>query len=185
VKKTVCTPSLARGAALRLARDLLRPLALAGMLAARAAWAAEPPDREGLTCTVAALALAEGLRLEITFANQTATPMALPPGPHLVLYRDAAATEAMEVTARIDRVQRTPLPVPAQGRVSGLFGMTREQTDALLCNAGQPAAAGLYFYQFSRRPVFRCLLREYPLASLPMKADCPRGDPLAAGKPAK
>ena len=161
------------------------PLALAGALLASAAWAVEPPDREGLTCTVARQTFADGLRLEVTFANQTGEPMALPPGPHLVLYRDAAATDAMEATARIDRIQRTPLPVPAHGRTTGLFGTSQRQTEELLCNGGKPAAAGLYFYEFSRRPTFRCLLREVPLASLPMKADCPRGDPLSAGKPAK
>lgn len=157
-------------------------LLLAGAMLASVAWAAEPPDREGLTCTVARQTFAEGLRLEVTFANQTGEPMALPPGPHLVLYRDAAATDAMEVTARVDRIQRTPLPVPAQGHATGLFGMTPRQTEDLLCNGGKPAAAALYFYEFSRRPTFRCLLREYPLASLPMKADCPRGDPLGASR---
>jgi hypothetical protein len=160
-------------------------LALATLLPAAAAHASEPPDLEGLACTVARHSLAEGLRLEVTFVNQTGVPMALPPGPHLVLYRDAAATDAMEATARVDRIQRTPLAVPAQGSATGLFGTTLRQTEELLCNGSTPAAAALYFYQYSRRPVFRCLLREYPLAALPMKADCPRGDPLAAGKPAK
>ncbi|MBL8348120.1 MAG: hypothetical protein JNN03_21985 [Rubrivivax sp.] len=140
-----------------------------------AAWGGEPPDRDGLTCTVTKQALADGLRLEVTFANQTSEPIALPPGPHLVLYRDAAATEPMEVTARIDRLQRTPLPVPAQGRVTGLYGMTPQHTEELMCNVGKPAAAGLYFYQFSRRPTFRCLLREVALANLPMKPDCAAG----------
>lgn len=155
------------------------------MLFAGTAYAAEPPDREGLTCTVARQSLADGLRLEITFANQTGEPISLPPGPHLVLYRDAAATDAMETTARVDRIQRTPLTVPPQGSATGLYGTTARQTEELLCNGGTPAAAGLYFYQYTRRPVFRCLLREYPLASLPMKADCPRGDPLAASRPSK
>lgn len=157
-------------------------LALATSLLAPATHASEPPDLEGLTCTVARHTFAEGLRVEVTFANQTGAPIALPPGPHLVLYRDAAATDAMAATVRVDRIQRTPLAVPAQGRATGLFGTTPRQTEELLCNGSTPAAAGLYFYQFSRRPVFRCLLREYPLASLPMKADCPRGDPQAAGR---
>lgn len=157
-------------------------LALATLLLATATHASEPPELEGLTCTVVRQSLAEGLRVEVTFANQTGAPIALPPGPHLVLYRDAAATDAMAATARVDRVQRSPLAVPAQGRATGLFGTTLRQTEELLCNGSTPAAAGLYFYQFSRRPAFRCLLSEYPLASLPMKADCPRGDPLAAGR---
>lgn len=168
-----------------IAAGLARPLALAGALVAGTAWASEPPDRDGLTCTVARQSLADGLRIEVTFANRTGEPIALPPGPHLVLYRDAAATDAMEATARIDRIQRTPLTVPAQSSATGLFGTSPSQTDELLCNGGAPAAAGLYFYQFSRRPTFRCLLREYPLASLPMKADCPRRDPLAAGAPSR
>lgn len=150
----------------------LAALALAAALAASAAASAEPPEREGLACTVTRQSLAEGLRLEIVFANRTAEPVSLPAGPHLVLYRDAAATDAMEVTARIDRLQRTPLVVPAQGSAAGLFGADARQTDELLCNGSTPAAAGLYFYQFSRRPSFRCLLREAPLASLPMKANC-------------
>jgi hypothetical protein len=156
-------------------RRIVPLLALAGALYAGAAGSAEPPDREGLTCTVAKQSLADGLRLEITFTNQSGEPIVLPAGPHLVLYRDTAATEALEVTARIDRLQRTPLTVPAQGRTAGLFGATPQQSRELLCHAGRPvaaAAAGLYFYPFSRRPAFRCLLRE---ASLPMQADCAAG----------
>ena len=155
----------------------LAALTLAAALVASPAAAAEPPEREGLVCTVARQSLAEGVRLEIVFANRTGEPISLPPGPHLVLYRDATATDAMEVTVRIDRLQRTPLVVPAQGSVSGLYGADARQTEELLCNGGKPAAAGLYFYQFSRRPSFRCLLRDAPLASLPMKADCPRAGP--------
>lgn len=166
---------------MKVARSIAAPT-LATLLFVPATHASEPPELEGLTCTVARQSLAEGLRVEVTFANQTGTPIALPPGPHLVLYRDAAATEAMAATVRVDRIQRTPLAVPAQGRVTGLFGTTPQQAEEFLCNGSTPAAAGLYFYQFSRRPVFRCLLRDYPLASLPMKADCPRGDPPAAGR---
>lgn len=143
------------------------------LLLAGAAFGAEPPEREGLTCTVVRHALADGLRLEVRFTNETAEPIALPPGPHLVLYRDAAATDPMETTARVDRVQRTPLQVPARGSASGLFATTPQQTEELLCNGGTPAAAGLHFFQFSRRPTFRCLLREAPLSSWPMKPDCP------------
>lgn len=150
----------------------LAALTLAAALAASAAIGAEPPEREGLACTVAKQSLAEGLRLEVVFANRTAEPVSLPPGPHLVLYRDAAALDPMEITARIDRLQRTPLVVPAQGSAVGLFGADARQTEELLCNGSKPAAAGLYFYQFSRLPTFRCLLRDAPLAALPMKADC-------------
>ena len=139
--------------------------------------AAEPPEREGLTCTLVKHTLADGLRLEVAFTNQSAQPIALPPGPHLVLYRDAAATEAMDATARADRFQRTALTVAAQGRATDLFAITAAQMHELLCNPGAPAAMGLYFYEFSRRPTFRCVLRGATPAALPMKSACPASGP--------
>lgn len=138
--------------------------------------AAEPPEREGLGCTLTRQTLDGTLRLEIRFANTQAAgsaPLTLPGAVHLVLYRDAAATDAMEATARLDRLQRTALVVPPQASATSLFVADERQAEALLCNGARPAAAGLYFYEFSRRPTFRCLLAGEALAALPMKTACP------------
>lgn len=156
---------------------LLPTLSLAPcLLFAVGARGAEPPDRPGLSCTVSSHSIGEGQRIEIVFSNATGEAVSLPPGPHLVLYRDSAANDPMETTARVDRIQRTPLQVPANGSATGLYGMDGRQADELLCNGTAPAAAALYFYQFSPRPTFRCLLREFRLASLPMKSHCTRAD---------
>jgi hypothetical protein len=154
-----------------------RAILAGATLLAAAAVAAEPPEREGLSCTLVKPTFADGLRLELAFANQTAAPIALPPGAHLVFYRDAAATEAMEATARADRIQRTPLSVPAHGRAADLFAISAAHTNELLCNPGPPAALGLYFYEFSRRPTFRCLLRQAAPVPWPMKAHCAPSSP--------
>ncbi|MBL8341821.1 MAG: hypothetical protein JNL30_10170 [Rubrivivax sp.] len=151
------------------------PRMVAALLATTAAVATEPPERPGLACAVVKQSLADALTLEVRFTNETTEPMALPPGAHLVLYQDAAATEAMEVTARADRIQRTPLALAPNGRTTAdLFAITAANAEALLCqSAGRPAAAmGLYFYEFSRRPTFRCVLRGAAPASLPMKVNC-------------
>lgn len=156
------------------------PLCIAVLAVAAGAYppaaAAEPPEREGLGCTLTRQALDGALRLEIRFSNTQAAgsaPLTLTGAVHLVLYRDAAAADAMETTARIERLQRSALVVPAQGSATSLFVADERQTEALLCNGGRPAAAGLHFYEFSRRPTFRCLLDGQALAALPMKAACP------------
>lgn len=141
--------------------------------AAAPARADEPPLRAGLDCRLAKHELSGPLRLEVVFGNATGTPITLPPVVHLVLYPDAAATEAMDATARLDRLQRTPLVVPAEGRTTSLFVADEARTEALLCNGTRPAAAALHFYEFSRRPTFRCLLQGGTLAALPMKSACP------------
>ena len=136
------------------------------------AWASEPPEKDGLSCTATNLTAAGSLRLEVTFANTSAAPMTLPAAVHLALYRDAAATDGFEDTARVDRLQRTPLVVPATGRASALFIADAAQAEALLCSVARPAAAALTFYEFSRRPTFRCVLKGEALAAWPKKPPC-------------
>ncbi|MBK9132959.1 MAG: hypothetical protein IPM15_00990 [Betaproteobacteria bacterium] len=143
--------------------------------------AAEPPERPGLTCQAVQLSAPGTLRLELAFSNTTAEPISLPPGAHLVLYRDAAGEDAMPATARVDRLQRTALVVPPNGTTTGLFIAGERTTAELLCNAGRPAVAGLYFYEFSPRPAFRCLLRGEAAEALPMGRGCAR----AASAPAR
>lgn len=145
----------------------------AALLPSAAARAADPPLREGLRCTVVSQRVTDGMRLEIEFSNETTEDLSLAPGPHLVLYRDAQAGDAMGTTARADRVLKTPLVVPASGHVVALYGIAGAATEALRCNEGKPAAAALFFYQFNQRPQFRCLLQQFDLEMLPMKAECP------------
>jgi hypothetical protein len=78
----------------------------------------------------------------------------------------------------MDRVQRTPILVPAGGQAEGLFAVTAESASAVLCGSAAPAAATMYFYRFSQRPQFRCMLRGFDLqaASCPAPAP-PRGKP--------
>jgi hypothetical protein len=151
---------------------VLAALAVLAVWAAAPARANEPPEREGLSCRLAKLGAPGPLRLEVEFANRAGAPATLPPVVHLVLYRDDAAAEALDATARLQRLQRTPLVVPAEGTATTLFVADERETEALLCNGTRPAAAALHFYEFSRRPTFRCLLRGEALAALPMKAAC-------------
>lgn len=134
--------------------------------------ASEPPEKEGFICTATNLTTAGSLRLEVTFANTSAAPVTLPAAAHLALYRDTAATDVFEDTARVDRLQRTPLVVPTNGRTSALFIADATQAGALLCSGARPAAAALYFYEFSRRPTFRCVLKGEALAAWPKKPPC-------------
>lgn len=159
--------------AVKTLRSLAR-MALPALLAATAAHAQEPPQPEGLQCRVLSLETTDGLRLAVAFSNTTGSVISLPPAPHLVLYRDAAATDPMEHTLRVDRVQQTPLAVPAGGAKTALLAAAPPRGDALRCNPHPAAAAALYYYQFSRRPAFRCVLRDYP-------AGRPSPDPACAG----
>jgi hypothetical protein len=142
--------------------------------------AAEPPVLEGLTCTVISQGVMDGMRLEISFSNETGTEVALAPGPHLVFYRDPEADDAMGTTARVDRIQRTPLVVPAASRRVAFYGMDAGLTEAMRCNGRKPAAAALFFYQHNQRPQFRCMLRQFDVNLLSMRSDCPGGEPFAA-----
>lgn len=148
--------------------------ALPALLAATAAHAQEPPQPAGLLCRVLSLETTDGLRLAVAFENTTGNAITLPPAPHLVLYRDAAAADPMEHTLRVDRVQQTPLVLPAGGEKTALLAASPARVDALRCNPQPAAAAALYYYQFSRRPSFRCVLRDYP-------AGRPAVDPACAG----
>jgi hypothetical protein len=150
-------------------------MALPTLLAATAAHAQEPPQPEGLECRVRSLETTDGLRLAVAFSNAAGSAIELPPAPHLVLYRDAAATDPMEHTLRVDRVQQTPLVVPAGGEKTALLGAATPGGDALRCNPHPAAAAALYFYRFSRRPTFRCVLRDYPAGQPAIDAACTGG----------
>ena len=136
---------------------------------------AEPPDQAGLSCQVVSQRVADSMSLEVQFSNAADTDLSLAPGPHLVWYRDAAAEDAMENTVRANRVQNAPLVIPAKGSRSALFAISPGLLDELRCNAALPAAAGLYFYQFNRRPRFRCLLQGYALDALVPKPGCSPG----------
>jgi hypothetical protein len=128
--------------------------------------AAEPPSWPGLTCTVVGQSVAGTVRLQVRFDNQGPAAVELPPLPHLVLYADRGATEALDTTARLDRVQRTPLTVPAGGSRTELLAVDPALAETLRCRAPRPAAAALYFYRFSQRPQSRCLLEGYDAAAL-------------------
>lgn len=139
---------------------------------------AEPPEIQALSCTVTEQAVSGALRLRVRFENQGPGPIELPPGPQLILYADAAATDRLDGAARMDRVQRTPILVPANGQAEGLFAIGAANASALLCGKTAPAAAAMYFYRFSQRPQFRCLLRGFDLQSAP----CPAAEGPAGNK---
>lgn len=128
--------------------------------------AAEPPSWPGLACTVVEQSVAGTVRLQIRFDNQGPAAVELPPLPHLVLYADRGATEALATTARLDRVQRTPLTVPAGGSRMELLAVDPALAETMRCRATPPAAAALYFYRFSQRPQSRCLLDGFDAATL-------------------
>lgn len=138
------------------------------------AGAKEPPDQPGLTCAVTSQSLADGLLLGVTLGNESVEEVSLTPGPHLVLYRDAAANHALGITARVDRVQNIPLLLPAQSSRTVLFSVESSLTQALRCNEAPSAAAGLYFYQYNRVPQFRCLLQGFRPDTLPLNPTCVR-----------
>lgn len=136
---------------------------------APAAAQAEPPDLPALSCSVTEQTFNGSLRLRVRFENQGPSAIELPPGPQLIVYADAAATQRLDDAARMDRVQRTPILVPAGGQAEGLFAVSAEGASALLCGNVAPAAATMYFYRFSQRPQFRCMLRGFDLRA----ASCP------------
>jgi hypothetical protein len=147
--------------------------AVAGALMGATVEAAEPPELPSLSCTVVSQAYSMSLRLQVRFENQGTTAVELPPGPYLVMYADSAATDPLEVTARLDRVQRTPVVVlPGTSRVE-LFSVGSEFVSAHACEQTQPRAAGIYFYRFNRRPQSRCLLGQFDAVSLFAKSNCP------------
>ena len=131
---------------------------------------AEPPELEAISCTVTEQAVSGTLRLRVRFENQGPSPVELPPGPQLILYADAAATDRLDAAARMDRVQRTPILVPATGQAEGLFAISAANASTLLCGKTAPAAAAMYFYRFSQRPQFRCILRGFDLRAGPCPA---------------
>lgn len=143
-----------------------------------AAAQAEPPDLPALTCSVTEQTFNGTLRLRVRFENQGPSAIELPPGPQLIVYADAAATQRLDDAARMDRVQRTPILVPAAGQSEGLYAITAQSASAVLCGNTAPTAATMYFYRFSQRPQFRCMLRGFDLqaASCPASA-APRGKP--------
>jgi hypothetical protein len=149
----------------------LRSTGLLALLAVAATVVqAEPPELQALSCTVTEQAVSGTLRLRVRFENQGATPVELPPGPQLILYADAAATDRLDAAARMDRVLRTPILVPASGQAEGLFAISAASASALLCGKATPAAAAMYFYRFSQRPQFRCILRGFELHAAPCPA---------------
>ncbi len=138
---------------------------------------AEPPDHQALSCTVSEQGVSGAMRLQVRFENQGSTPVELPPGPQLILYADSSATERLDAAARMERVQRTPILVPSSGKADGLFAVSAANVGALLCGGATPAAAAMYFYRFSQRPQFRCILRGFDLqaVSCPSPAGQPSG----------
>ena len=161
----------------------LRPALVAALIPFAAT--AEPPDRPGLSCTVTHQRVADGMSLEIRFTNGSADELSLGPGPHLVWYRDAGAQEPMDHTARANRIQNAPLVVPAGSTRVALYAIDPKPMQEMRCNPAPPAAAALYFYQFSQRPRFRCLLQGYALAAPGMRTDCSASPPFgaASGRP--
>ena len=152
--------------------------ALALLAAASALARAEPPELQALSCAVTEQELSGALRLRVRFDNQGPSPIELPAGPQLILYADAAATDRLDGAARMDRVQRTPILVPANGQSEGLFAIGAANASELLCGKTAPAAAAMYFYRFSQRPQFRCILRGIDLQAAPCAAaERPAGNP--------
>lgn len=142
----------------------IRSASLLALLAAATALAqAEPPELQALSCAVMEQAARGALRLRVRFENRGPSPIELPPGPQLIVYADSSATDRLDGAARMDRVQSTPILVPANGQAEGLFAISAANASALLCGKTAPAAAAMYFYRFSQRPQFRCILRGFDL----------------------
>ena len=141
---------------------------------------AEPPGLQDLTCVVVQQEGGGGIRLRVRFENNGETPIELPPGPHLIPYADSAATERMDLAGRMDRIQRTPIVVPPGGSTEELFAIEESFISSLRCGDAKPAATAMYFYKFSQRPQFRCLLRGF---EAPSKVSCPSIDAQMRGEP--
>jgi hypothetical protein len=122
---------------------------------------AEPPDLEALECTVAQQELGATLRLQVRFENHGASPLELPPGPHLIFYVDPAATQRLDLAARMDRIRRSPIVIPPGGSAVELFAVGKAPVASLQCGGARPVAAAMYFYRFSQQPQFRCRLRNF------------------------
>lgn len=150
-----------------------RRLLIAAAIALPCAAAAEPPDWPGLRCSVVGQSFSSTLRLQVRFDNRGPAAVELPPGPHLVHYADPGASDALETTARLDRVQRTAMVVPAGGSREELFAVDAAHTESMRCPVRAPAATGLYFYRFSPRPQSRCLLEGFDAAAWTATAPCP------------
>ena len=143
-------------------------------LFASPALAGEPPIQDSLTCTVVSQAVDDSMRLQIRFDNQAATAIELPPGPYLVFYEDPQGEDSMQGMAMLERMQRGAVHIdPSTSRLE-MFAVAARSTEALECNGKKPAAAALYFYKFSQRPQYRCILRDYKLDALGIKSDCPQ-----------
>lgn len=138
------------------------------LLLAAATAAAEPPEHPALQCQLERQQESEGRwRLQVRFQQLGTEPLELRPGAHLVLYRDAAATDSYTDTARADRVQRSALQLAPGAARSELLLVDAAQGQALACAARAPAAAALYFYRFEPRPAFRCRLQGWSPEGLP------------------
>lgn len=150
------------------------PLVIAtGLAAASPGASAEPPDLKALACTVAQQDAGDTIRMRVRFDNQGATPLELPPGPHLVFYADAAATDRFDLAARMDRIQKTPIVIPPEGSTEALFAVSKATVASLGCTGAQPAVAAMYFYKFSQRPQFRCVLRQFDVHAATGSGPCP------------
>lgn len=149
-------------------------VALAAVAAAASAGAlsVEPPDWPQLSCSVVRQQGAQALRLQLRFENTGSAPVELPAGPHLVLYADQRLTESLDPTARLDRVTRTAVTVPAGGAREELFIVAEPARRRLACTGPAPAGAALYFYRFSPVPQQRCRLSGLDLANLAAAQDC-------------
>lgn len=153
--------------------SLRRLFAAACALPWVSAFAAEPPFWPALSCSVVAQTFSGTLRLQVQFHNQGTAAIELPPGPHLVHYADAGASDALEATARLDRVQRAPVVVPAGGSRQELFVVDATQAEAVRCPPRRAAATGLYFYRFSPRPQSRCVLEAFDASAWTATVPCP------------
>jgi hypothetical protein len=146
---------------------------------------AEPPDKAGLVCAVSSQRAGDGMTLEVRFTNETESELSLGPGPHLVWYRDATMQEPMDHTARANRLQNAPLVVPPRSARVALYAIEGKAMEAMRCNPAKPAGAALYFYQFSQRPQFRCVLQGYDLQAHTLKSGCVPSSPFAPGAAGK
>lgn len=155
--------------------DRLVPLAMALATVSTAA-SAEPPVLEVLACTVGRMEVGDTIRLRVRFENHGDTPLELPPGPHLIFYIDAAATQRLDLVARMDRIQRAPIVVPSAGSTEELFAMSKAPIASLGCAGAKPAAAAMYFYKFSQQPQFRCVLHNFDFQSAAGSPACPPVD---------
>jgi len=134
---------------------------------------AEPPDLPALACTVARQEVSGAVRVHVRFENHGAVPLELPPGPHLILYVDPAATQRFDLAARMDRIQRAPVVVPPGASTEELYVVGEAMITSLGCSGAKPAAAAMYFYRFSQQPQFRCLLSHFDFQAASSKLGCP------------